>query len=115
VFAQSGVRFINLVEPLIATIEKDSAFKAKKDAGINPVNIHPNSMATHFYAVSAADVLERDYPQSLGPRSPDVTSAFAVVNDWLPPSVLIRQLSQEKFEIVLTHCDDDLLTMPMRK
>ncbi len=115
VFADAGVKFVNNLDQLIATIKKDPAFIAKGDKGINPVNNHPNSMATHFYAVSAADEIERDYPQALGVKTAPLTSSAVQVNDSLPPSVLVRPVSKNKLEVVLTHSDDDLLFMPMRK
>ena len=50
----------------------------------NPVNAHPGIKSAHFYAVKAADILERDFSNHLGPQKARRRPNPTVVNDWTP-------------------------------
>jgi hypothetical protein len=83
---------------------------------INPVNSHPGPLATHFYAVKAADYIEANYKDALGPRTLDKVAAAGrpVINDCVPPDLQLRQ-NQEHAFFVYSESEKELLSMPVRK
>jgi len=81
--------------------------------GINPANAHPNVWSTHAYAVKAADLLESDYANVLGPRS-DQQAQSVRFNDWLPGNMYLKQDQKYTlFEYPISA--DDFRYMPLRK
>lgn len=112
-FDQNGVRFIDTLDRFIDCIKGDAVFEANKRQLINPVNRHPHNMATRFYAVEAANLLENDYPHVLGKKTAAAPHQLSI-NDWIPP-VLVRQLSTNRYEICFPHSTDELLSMPINK
>ncbi|MFH1809435.1 MAG: hypothetical protein ABIJ09_11870 [Pseudomonadota bacterium] len=59
--------------------------------GANPANGHPGPVATHFYAQQAADILEGEFREVLGPRTEIPTDLVPKINDWVPVDVAPRQ------------------------
>jgi lysophospholipase L1-like esterase len=70
--------------------------------GINPANGHPGTVATSFYARKVADILERDYPNAIGPRSASPAAVAPSINDWMPPSAHVKQLSPNEWQFYPT-------------
>ncbi len=50
--------------------------------GTNPANGHPGRCSTRFHARFTADIIERDYPEVLGPKT-EAPVAISI-NDWMP-------------------------------
>jgi hypothetical protein len=65
--------------------------------GINPGDAHPGPRATHFHAVMAADYLEQNWPQVLGPKETNRPHELAI-NDWLPFDLNVRKAGRHTFE-----------------
>jgi lysophospholipase L1-like esterase len=65
-FQEAGLVMHDLLPPLL---ECCKTLTSNLIWGANPVNSHPGPRMTHFYATHVADILERDYPSALGPRS----------------------------------------------
>jgi hypothetical protein len=66
--------------------------------GIDPADSHPGPKATHFYAVMAADFIERHWPEALGAKDLSPPQKLAV-NDWLPFDLKVRPISEQTFEL----------------
>jgi hypothetical protein len=66
--------------------------------GINPADSHPGPQATHFHAVMAADYVEANWPEVLGPKTPAQPHELAI-NDCLPYDLNVRKMDEETFEL----------------
>ncbi len=66
---------------------------------INPGDGHPGPRATHFFAASVADFLERQFPEILGPRSDRACPPALVINDWLPFDLHVRPVGPGEFAL----------------
>lgn len=123
VFRRAGLPFVDITDGFIETARRDAALNSSDSAlrlGINPGNGHPGAFATHFYAVSAADVIERDFPQCLPARvsaSPTKTSGSSpLINDWVPPHMGLIKTGHNEFVFVYpSDTKDETLFMPIRK
>lgn len=79
-----------------------------------PTDTHPGPMVTRYFAVQAADILERDYRAFLGNRTKPGAVANAVhFNDWAPYHMRVSPRAGGA-EIVYPERDDDFLRMPRR-
>ena len=67
VFKSSGLLFVDTTESFAKAAAADPLLKASGSSlrlGINPGNGHPGPFSTHFYAVTAADTIERNFSPS---------------------------------------------------
>ena len=94
--------------------------------GINPVNGHPGILACHFYAVEAADELEKNHATILGAKQLTSTkpagesklaaeSNLPVINDWLPVILFPEQKQAGAWEFQYPADKSRMLTMPIQK
>jgi hypothetical protein len=117
VFQQNGMQFVDLLDDFIAYAKQHGATSVEQrfSYGINPMNSHPGPLATRFYAIKAVDVLEKQFPQCLGAKSPkvEVTASKPHFNDWLPSWIGLIQGPQ--VTCLSYPPEDGLLTMPIGK
>jgi hypothetical protein len=118
-FAVTGMPFYDILNEFVAYVSSHAApgSETSKFAYlINPVNSHPGPLATHFYAVKAADYIEANYKSALGPRTLDksTTANLPVINDCVPPDLQVRQNKDHAF-FVYPESESELLSMPIRK
>lgn len=118
-FVACGMPFYDILDDYIdyAMAHSSPGIESSKFAFlINPVNSHPGPMATHFYAVKAADYIETHYPNALGKRTFNGAEhgPRPVINDCVPPDVELRQNKEHAF-FVYPPTEDNLLSMPIRK
>jgi lysophospholipase L1-like esterase len=79
----------------------------------NPANGHPGSKMTHFYATQVADILEKEYPAALGPRSLPPVDLKPEINDWMPASSNVRSVARDAWEFDVPRDPSTLLNMPV--
>lgn len=111
IFAAAGLPFHDLLDDFL------QAYPAGGEGlqwGINPANGHPGRISTRFYAGEVADILERQYPDLLGPKS-DHPRFEPDINDWMPPEARVRQVGAGDWELVYPKPGDPTLTLPLGK
>jgi hypothetical protein len=81
--------------------------------GINPANGHPGTVSTRFYARKTADILERDYPDLLGAKSPLPAGRRPRINDWMPPAADVREVRDGEWVLSYPAPNDEMLEMPL--
>lgn len=117
-FTLAGMPFYDILNDFIAYVSSHAAPGSESQKFlylINPVNSHPGSLACHFYAVKAADYIEANYKDALGPRTLDKpVSNVPVINDCVPSDIQLRQNKEHAF-FVYPESESDLLSMPLRK
>ncbi|MBS1953469.1 MAG: SGNH/GDSL hydrolase family protein [Cyanobacteria bacterium SZAS-4] len=117
-FEKNNIKWYDSLEQFLAFANQDARMKSKDPPlwlGITPNNGHPGPLATHAHAYYAADVLEKYYPQVLGPKTQPVDTVSKVhINDVVPPSVNFKQ-NDEAFFFVYPSVETEMLTMPIRK
>lgn len=130
VFAQAGIDFKDTLDDLLAEYGNlDDGSSGSSSAslswqgllswGINPVNGHPGTRATHFYAVEAANYLEKKYPQVMGEKELPVRAPVIRINDWMPPELMTAAQTGDvdKLYFHFNYPVDvgNMLTMPFRR
>ncbi|HEY9734108.1 MAG TPA: SGNH/GDSL hydrolase family protein [Drouetiella sp.] len=117
-FTLAGMPFYDILNDFVEYVSSHAApgSEAQKFLYlINPVNSHPGPLACHYYAVKAADYIEANYKDALGPRTLGKTmSNLPVINDCVPSDIQLRQNKDHAF-FVYPEGESDLLNMPLRK
>jgi lysophospholipase L1-like esterase len=67
--------------------------------GVNPANGHPGPVGTRFYARKVTDILERDFPLTLGGRDQVQDPTAPAINDWMPPEAGVRKVGIGEWEL----------------
>lgn len=114
-FASKGVRFVNILEDFVRAW---GAYPIQDGGvltwGINPANGHPGPTSTHYHAVSAANVLERDYPETLGPKGFTRGAVSPAINDWMPFDLNPERLATGEWKVRFPPADSQyVLSLPI--
>ena len=113
VFEATGMPFYDILDDFLKMYPDEAANKKNiLSWGVNPANGHPGPRCAHFFAVEAADILEKSYPESLGPKTAVRKQTAVRVNDWMPGSMKIWGEKGMHFEYPTD--DDILMYMPLR-
>lgn len=81
-FKKAGLPFRDTLDAFLKEYPAESSLTKW---GINPVNGHPGTRSAYFFARQAADILEKEYSNALGPKTPPPATLQPVINDWMPP------------------------------
>jgi hypothetical protein len=113
IFEENQVRFCNTLDDFAREFGGQKPPANMLKWGINPANGHPCVLATHFYAVEAADILERDYPGALGPRTPPPPVFAPEINDWMPANLAIAARTPARVTFTYPASDEWMIRMPV--
>ncbi|CAN5425726.1 hypothetical protein BH10CYA1_BH10CYA1_03090 [soil metagenome] len=117
-FEKNQIRWYDSLDQFLAFANQDKRMELADPPlwlGISPNNGQPGPLASHAHAYYAADVLERYYPQVLGPKTQPVDTVAKVhINDVVPVSVNFKQNDETSF-FVYPSVINEMLTMPIRK
>ncbi|HSY53575.1 MAG TPA: SGNH/GDSL hydrolase family protein, partial [Opitutaceae bacterium] len=113
IFAENHVRFYNILDDFARAYAGLKRPPNSLNWGINPANGHPGVLSTHFYAVAAADILERDYPAALGPRTPPPPFFSPEINDWMPANLAISARTPARVTFTYPASDDWMIRLPV--
>lgn len=111
IFAGTGLPFHDVLDDFVA------AFPGGGEGlqwGVNPVNGHPGRVSTRFYAREVADLLERKYPDRLGPKTAPQRLEPSI-NDWMPPAANVRRLGPGEWELSYPAPGAPALRLPIGK
>lgn len=79
-----SVDFYDILKNFVAKYSDTKPDSNNLSWGINPANGHPGTTSTYFYAVQAADILDKNYSDILG-RKQLIPEDYPVkINDWVP-------------------------------
>lgn len=121
VFEKADLRFVDTANEFVEAARKAPELKNSSSPlrlGVNPGNGHPGPFSTHFYATSAADVIEKSYAGVLGEKSRTATAALpaVVVNDCVPPYMNVSQASHDTVKFTYPpDVTEHTLFLPMRR
>ncbi len=118
-FKDAGLLFVDTNDAFTKAASSDPLLKANTSAlrlGINPGNGHPGPFSTHFYAASAADTIERDFPSALGRKAQSKGDAGIEISDCTPPYMNVHGIQENVFEFTYPpDLTEHTLFMPIRK
>ena len=121
VFKSSGLLFVDTTESFAKAAAADPLLKASGSSlrlGINPGNGHPGPFSTHFYAVTAADTIERNFPTLLSKSDTSAEASDVAINDCMPPTMNVRADEKTAGAFEFTYppdVADHTLFMPLRR
>jgi hypothetical protein len=117
-FKKANIRFLNLIEPYVGLLKTDPQLRGNDIVHVlctTPVDGHPSSLVTHFYATNVADLLEKDYSLVLGAKT-NVRKKFPLkINDWMPPNANVYKVSERKWVFAFPLQAMCQLNMPVRQ
>lgn len=116
-YKEKGVAFVNNLDPMLDWYKKDRNLSSQGmlKMRVSPVNGHPAVAATHFYAVQAADYLEKNFPDKLGPKTEVKAAQGVAVNDWAPPVLGVTNPKQNIFAMYYPSEENLFLLMPLER
>ncbi len=117
-YRSNGVPFLNLFDGMMAwTAERSrSSGAGNKSLAASPVNGHPALPLTHFYATSAADFIEKNYKDILGPKTASVTVAKEPeINDFIPPLIACKKTNTNTYTMYYPTNAKDFLQLPLQR
>lgn len=109
-FADAGLTFHNLLGEFV---HEHGSAGPEIGWGVNPANGHPGPASTRFYAKKVADLLEATHSAALGLRSSPSQTLKPKINDWMPPSMNVRQISAAKWQVTLPALDSLAPRLPI--
>jgi hypothetical protein len=114
-FQDSGLTFFNLYEPMMDWFKKKNL--PLLSLAVTPTNGHPSLLAAHFYAVQTADILEKNYPQVLGPKTESRTKEAPGLEiiDYVPWLMSVKSLKPGLFALYYPPDPKDFLVMPLQR
>lgn len=119
VFQDAGLLFVDTNDAFAAAASSDPLLKGNSSAlrlGINPGNGHPGTFSTHFYAKSAADVIESKFALALGEKSAVSAKTDVEINDCVPPYMNVEKVAENTFEFTYPpDATDHTLFLPLRR
>ncbi len=92
--------------------------KDKNNYKINPVNSHPGTWNTKYYATYISDILEKDYPEILGKKYEEKAEYPICCNDWVPYELDLKTLKEETngaTYVIIYPDNDHMLYMPIQE
>ncbi|HNB21399.1 MAG TPA: SGNH/GDSL hydrolase family protein [Candidatus Melainabacteria bacterium] len=117
-FNSAGLLFVDTTDSFVKAAGNDPLLKSSASTlrlGINPGNGHPGAFSTHFYAMTAADTIERHFPALLNKSKP---SGNVVINDCMPPYMNVHADKQSTGTFDFTYppeVSEHTLYMPLRR
>ena len=112
IFRSAGFRFHDILDDFVREYPPGGEVL---QWGVNPANGHPGTVSTRFYARKTADILERDYRDLLGPKSPPPAGRRPRINDWMPPAADVREVRDGEWDLSYPAPNDEMLEMPLAK
>ncbi len=113
IFEENHLRFCNILDDFARAFAGRKPPPNNLNWGINPANGHPSTNSAQFYAVAAADILEHDYPDALGPCTPPPAFFAPEINDWMPANLVIAKRTPAGLTFTYPAQDDWMLRMPV--
>lgn len=114
-FENKGIKVYNMFNDFRNMV---SLMTDKANGKINPVNGHPGTAYTKYYANYIADILENDYKNRLGNQYTEKVKYPIYINDWVPyklDTTLIKNTEDEvKYQITYPE-NSNMLYMPLKK
>lgn len=118
VFLKEGLHFEDILDDFIESARNDENLAASNSPlrlSINPANSHPNEFATHFYAVKAADILERHYSWCLPEKENSPLIEKIRINDTIPGDIGLKKTVNGDWTFSFPSDSEKLLMMPIFK
>lgn len=116
-YREQGIPFYDCFDALLRQYpERAPGRRWKKSSlelGINPANGHPGPASTRAYARVAADILEKQYPQVLGPRNPNPSPPAPEINDWLPATLKVERTGDHRWTFEYPRDDREMPSLPL--
>jgi len=116
-FRQFGIKCFDITDSYISKLRAEPQFNfdnASMRLASTPADPHPGAFITHFYADAAAGILERDYPQTLGPKTAVIKRDLEIC-DWIPRTLEVTKFPDSRYVFYYPNSDQLSLSMPMRK
>lgn len=110
-FNNAGIKTYNLFDDLERVLKNNKVYDKNKK--INPVNSHPGTAYTKYYAIYIADILERDYREILGIKYDEKIEYPISINDYLPFSANLKKNDENIY--YFDYKNSDLLYMPIEE
>lgn len=82
---------------------------------VNPANGHPGPISTHFYAQRAADIIEQEYSEALGDKSPVPRVVEPRINDWVPYNLMVDHVGGGQWTVRFPTNEMLPLYMPLKQ
>lgn len=119
-YKQENIRFVSLLDSYISAIEKEPTFDndmCAMNLAAVPCDSHPGTFATHHFATSVADILERDYATTLGKKSKSekTPAVDLTINEWLPSAINLKRVNAKSYTLNYPPQEYYLLTMPIHQ
>lgn len=116
-FRHFGIQCFDITDAYIRALRNEPQFSVDNASMLlacNPADSHPGCFITHFYAKEAADILEKQFPQVLGPKSAVIKPKLEIC-DWVPGALEVSKVSDFKYLFYYPTSDQLCLNMPVRK
>jgi len=111
-FPKSGIDFIDLT-PELMSLKHSSV--ASLEWTVNPVNGHPSSRATAFYANQVANILQDKYPLVLGQKNIASPAFMPNINDWMPLSIDVQKTDYDSWIVSSQNQPTGMLYLPLKE
>lgn len=109
-FESAGIPFFNILPDFVRDYGSKLDLLAFRST---PTNGHPGPLATHYFAVKAADILERNYAPVLGQRTAPKPESRPHVNDWLPGDMSVARPGENEVSFSYPPSDTNMPRMPI--
>lgn len=116
-FREFGIKSFDITDSYIKALRSDSHFlvdNASMRLASTPADAHPGAFITHFYATQAADILEHEYAQTLGPKTTKIQPELRIC-DWVPYTLQVSKFADSQFLFYYPKEHEIHLEMPLRK
>ncbi len=130
-FKDAGVKFVNLLAPMLSWYKNSNGDSRINAIAVSPVNGHPGLAANRFYAEKTVEILEKQYAAVLGQKnsasgasrdpsrshnspgtSPGKQNEIEI-NDYLPPVIAVSNPKPRTFCFYQPNSEKDYLLMPL--
>jgi len=116
-FRHFGIKCFDITDSYISALRIEPQFNvdnASMRLACTPADSHPGCFITHFYASAAADILEKNFPQVLGPKTAVIKPDLEIC-DWVPSTLEVSKFSDSKYLFYYPTGGQLCLNLPMRK
>lgn len=114
-FKSFGIDFYNILYSFVEKYPNLAPEGNKLVWGINPADGHPGPISAHFFAVQAANILEKNYSEVLGRRSEKPTDYPLAINDWMPYSLNLHKKSLGVYTFDYPKVTDNMPYLPLKR